>query len=60
MSQSLFMPPFFDGSNYAYLKIRMKAFLKALDERIWISVQNGWAPPTTTVAGVVTPTDISL
>ncbi|XP_022861288.1 uncharacterized protein LOC111381706 [Olea europaea var. sylvestris] len=29
-------------------------------ERVWVSVQNGWKPPSTTVSGVVNLTDISL
>ncbi|XP_022854061.1 uncharacterized protein LOC111375463 [Olea europaea var. sylvestris] len=60
MSQSLFVPPYFDESNYAYWKVRMRAFLKSLDERVWVSVQNGRKPPSTTVSGVVNLIDISL
>lgn len=60
MSQSLSVPPYFDGSNYAYWNVRMRVFLRSLDERAWVSVQNGWKPHSTTVSGVVTPTDISL
>ena len=46
---SLVIPPHFDGNNYAYWKVRMKAFLKSLDERVWLSVENGWERPTTTI-----------
>ncbi|CAI9782632.1 unnamed protein product [Fraxinus pennsylvanica] len=60
MSQSSSVPPFFDESIYAYWKVRMRAFLESMDERVWIIVQDGWAPSSTTVAGVVTHTDISL
>ncbi|XP_022883334.1 uncharacterized protein LOC111400128 [Olea europaea var. sylvestris] len=60
MSQSLSVPPYFDGSNYAYWKVRMRAFLKSLDEHVWVSVQNGWKPPSTIVSGTVNLTDISL
>lgn len=28
--QSLVIPPYFDGTNYAYWKVHMKAFLKSL------------------------------
>ena len=28
----------------------MKAFLKSLDERIWLFVKNGWERPTTAVS----------
>ena len=27
----------------------MKAFLKSIDERVWIFVENGWKRPTTTI-----------
>ncbi|XP_022859009.1 uncharacterized protein LOC111379803 [Olea europaea var. sylvestris] len=57
MSQSLSVPPYFDGSNYAYWKVRMRAFLKSLDERVWVSIQNGWKPLSTTVSGVVNLTE---
>ena len=44
---SLVILPHFDGSNYAYWKVRMKAFLKLIDERVWNSVEYGWEKPTT-------------
>ena len=47
---SLVIPPYFDGNNYAYYKVRMKAFLKSLDERVWMSVETGWERPATHVA----------
>ena len=31
--QSLIIPPLFDGTNYAYWKVRMRAFLQSLDEK---------------------------
>ena len=36
---SLRIPPHFDGSNYTYWKVRMKAFLKSIDEKVWSSVE---------------------
>ena len=27
----------------------MKAFLKSIDERVWLSVENGWERPTTAI-----------
>ncbi|XP_022891922.1 uncharacterized protein LOC111406778 [Olea europaea var. sylvestris] len=60
MSQSFSVPPYFDGSNYVYWKVRMHTFLKSLDEHVWVSVQNGWKPPSTIVSGTVNLTDISL
>ena len=44
-SQSLNAPPFFDGSNYAFWKVRMRAFLCSIDERVWDAVENGWTRP---------------
>ena len=44
---SLVIPPHFDGNNYAYWKVRMKAFMKSIDERVWNSVKYGWEKPTT-------------
>ena len=47
---SLVIPPHFDGNNYAYCKIRIKAFLKSIDERVRNSVEYGWEKPTTPVS----------
>ena len=44
-SQSLNAPPFFDGSNYAFWKVRMSAFLCSIDESVWDAVENGWTRP---------------
>ena len=44
--QSLIVPPLFDGTNYAYWKIRMKAFLQSLDEKAWLAVEVEWTKPT--------------
>ena len=46
-SQSLNAPPFFDGGNYAFWKVRMGAFLCAIDEFVWDSIENGYVKPTT-------------
>ena len=45
--QFLVIPPHFDRTNYAYWKVRMKAFLKSIDERVWNSVEYRWEKPTT-------------
>ena len=45
-SHSLMILLFFDGNNFAYWKVRMKAFLKSIDERVWNSVEYGWEKPT--------------
>ena len=39
--QSLITPPLFDGTNYAYWKVRMGAFLQSLDEKVWQAVEIG-------------------
>ena len=44
-SQSLNAPPYFDGSNYAFWKVRMRAFLCSIDEAIWDAVEIGWTKP---------------
>ena len=43
--QSLIIPPLFDGINYAYWKVRMRAFLQSLDEKVWQAVKIGWTKP---------------
>ena len=40
--QSLFIPPLFDGTNYAYWKVRIKVFLQALGEQVWQAIEVGW------------------
>ena len=44
-SQSLNAPPYFDGSNYAFWKVRMRAFLCSIDEAMWDAVEIGWTKP---------------
>ena len=44
--QSLIIPHLFDGINYAYWKVRMRAFLQSLDEKVWQAVEIGWTKPT--------------
>ncbi|XP_075665523.1 uncharacterized protein LOC142635209 [Castanea sativa] len=39
-SQSLNAPPYFDGSNYAFWKVHMRAFLCAINEFVWDFVEN--------------------
>ena len=47
---SLIIPPHFNGNNCAYWKVRMKAFLKSIDERVWNSIEYRWEKPTTLVS----------
>ena len=43
--QSLIISPLFDGTNYAYWKVRMRAFLQSLDEKVWQAIKIGWTKP---------------
>ena len=43
--QSLIISPLFDGINYAYWKVRMRAFLQCLDEKVWQAVEIDWTKP---------------
>ena len=43
--QSLIIPHLFDGINYAYWKVRIRAFLQSLDEKVWQAVEIGWSKP---------------
>ena len=43
--QSLIIPPLFDDTNYAHWKVRMRAFLQSLDEKVWQVVEIGWTKP---------------
>ena len=44
--EPLIIPPLFDGFNYAYWKVYMRAFLQSLDEKVWQAVEIGWTKPT--------------
>ena len=48
--QSLIIPPLFDGTNYAYWKVRMRAFLQSLDKKVWQAVKIGWTKPKEALA----------
>ena len=43
--QSLIIPHLFDGTNYAYWKVCMRAFLQSLDEKVWQVVEIGQTKP---------------
>ena len=43
--QLLIIPHLFDGTNYAYWKVCMRAFLRSLDEKVWQAVEIGWTKP---------------
>ena len=35
-------PPLLDGPNYGYWKVRIRAFIKSIDEKAWRSVLQEW------------------
>ena len=41
-SQSLNVSQFFDGNNYAFWKVRIKAFLCSINDTVWDVVEAGW------------------
>ena len=47
-SQCLNVPPFFDGNNYAFWKVQMRAFLCSIDDTLWDAVEVGWTRPEAT------------
>ena len=42
-------PPLLDGTNYPYWKVKMIAFLRAIDDQVWDSIVEGYSDPTMTV-----------
>ena len=47
-SQSLNVPPFFYGNNYAFWKVQIRAFLCSIDDAVWDAVEVGWTKPEAT------------
>ena len=43
--QSLIIPHLFEGTNYTYWKVRMRAFLQSLVEKVWQATEIGWTKP---------------
>ena len=41
-SQSLNAYPYFDGSNYAFWKVHMRAFLCSIGESVWDAIDIAW------------------
>ena len=48
--QSFIIPPLFDGTNYVYWKVRIRAFLQSLDKKVWQAVEIGWTKPAEALA----------
>ena len=47
-SVSSVRPSLLDDKNYSYWKVRVKAYIKAIDETVWHSILIGWTPLTVT------------
>ena len=48
--QSLIIPPLVNGTNYAYQKVRIRAFLQSLNEKVWQAVEIDWIKLKETLA----------
>ena len=48
--KSLIIPLLFDDTNHAYWKVRLRAFLQSLDEKVWQAVEIGWTKPKEVLA----------
>jgi len=46
--KSLIIPPLFDGTKYAYWKVRIRVFLQSLGEKVWLVVEVGLKKPEET------------
>ncbi|VFQ76060.1 unnamed protein product [Cuscuta campestris] len=55
-SQSITKPPFFNGDNYGYWKMRMENFIQSIDYDLWIVTTHGPFVPMTTVGEHQVPT----
>ena len=53
-SISIVRPLLLDENNYSYWKVRVKAYIKAINDRAWHVVVTGWTPPTVTTDEVTT------
>lgn len=42
---SVSCPPFLEGFNYPYWKVRTKAFINSVDKKAWIAAKEVWTPP---------------
>ncbi|VFQ77698.1 unnamed protein product [Cuscuta campestris] len=55
-SQSITKPPFFNGDNYGYWKMRMENFIQSIDYDLWIVTTHGPFVRMTTVCEHQVPT----
>ncbi|XP_060960703.1 uncharacterized protein LOC133031259 [Cannabis sativa] len=52
--------PMLEGANYPYWKTKMRAFLRVVNERVWMAKEDGWTCPTVMDNGVTKPKPMSL
>ncbi|KAL5756599.1 hypothetical protein ACOSQ2_021345 [Xanthoceras sorbifolium] len=48
-------PPLLNDTNYSFWKVRMRAYLKSIDEHVWTSIEEGYTPPTITSEDGINP-----
>ena len=53
-SVSFAKPPLLDDKNYSYWKVRVKAYIKVIDESAWRSILIGWTPSIVTTNNAMT------
>ena len=53
-SLSFAWPLLLDDKNYSYWKVRVKAYIKAIDESAWRSILIGWTSPIITTDSATT------
>lgn len=39
-------PPLFNGTNFVFWKVRMRSYLQALGDDVWVVVESGYQYPT--------------
>ena len=59
-STSMMRPPLLNEKNYTYWKVRVKAFVKSIDEKAWLSILKGWSPPTVVIDDMTDDTTVTL
>lgn len=50
LSNITLRPPILDGTNYGVWKVKIRIYIKSLDERAWQLIVNGWTSPKQTDA----------
>ena len=45
-------PPLLKGHNYGFWKLRMKAYIRSIDESAWMTVEEGYLAPNKIEYGV--------